>query len=252
MSCNNNNKCVNSLGCSNVCPDFLIKRHNTKPSLELTIKDCNNPVDLTDTIVEVSMWINAKIKTNIIETDTYFALADNIGFDQINEGDIILVDRTRLPEHMLVIGFDENNKYLQVQRGYQGTTASKIKKGTKLRILRFLNAVGSTEMTLTDITQEDGSILTDVLTESKLIYDWSFADTCLPGCYLLEFKLLKTIDAEPLTDTLTLSVPSLSFVSYDPSDIAWNTSSNIEWARRYPDDKEGYIIQIVDTPIENG
>lgn len=251
MACNSNTNCLDKFGCpSDVCPDFVIKRHDTKPPLEIIIKDCGEPVDLTDTVVEVSMWLRAKFKAAVPSTQNYFSLADDIGFEQVNIGDIVVVDRVRSPEQMLVTAFDETNKLIEVQRAYNGTTADNYKKGQKVRIFRFLNAVGETQMTLQDVTQEDGSVLEDVLTESKLIYEWAAADTCLPGCYYLEFKLLKMLGtAVPFLGPLSLA-PSIipSFISYSPSQIACDLGAGVEWVRRYPEDREGFLIQIIDSP----
>jgi hypothetical protein len=122
----------NSLNCdSSVCADFVIKRNDTRPSFKVSVSDCDGALDLTDEnlVLEVNMWTNARLKTSIDSGDTYFRLADDIGFDQIMQNDIIVVDRPRLPEQMLVTGFDETNKLVQVQRGYHGTTAQSYKKG---------------------------------------------------------------------------------------------------------------------------
>lgn len=254
MSCSNNrtsSSCPDRFGCSSdVCPDFIIKRHSTKPALEVIVKDCNEPIDLEDTVLEVSMWATGKLKAALTADAEYFALADGIGFEQANVGDIIVVDRARHPEQMLVTAFDEANKYIEVQRGYNGTTADAYKKGTKVRIFRFLNAVGETQMTLRDILQEDGTTEEDVLVESKLIYEWSAADTCLPGCYYLELKLLKMLGTVSSFMGSLSAVPSVvpSFISYSPSQIACDLGEGVEWVRRFPEDREGFVIQVVDSP----
>lgn len=250
MACGTNTTCTDKFGCpSGVCPDFIIKRHNTKPPLEAIIKDCGESIDLTDTVVEASMWLRAKFKNAVPADQNYFALADDIGFEQANVGDIVVVERVRAPEQMLITAFDETNRFIEVQRGYNGTIADAYKKGTKIRIFRFLNAVGETQMTLQDVQQEDGTVEQDVLTESKLIYEWAAADTCLPGCYYLEFKLLKMLGTATPFAPLSLT-PSVipSFISYSPSQIACDLGSGVEWARRYPEDREGFLIQIVDSP----
>jgi hypothetical protein len=121
-------------------------------------------------------------------------LADNIGFNQIMIGDIIQMDRVRQPEYMLVTGFDEENHYVRVDRGYRGTTPGNWKKGNKMRIFRILNGTAETELVFEDITEPDGTTQKDVLTEAYLVYNWKAEDTCLPGCYWLEFKVLKMKD----------------------------------------------------------
>lgn len=222
--------CSNTLGCTvctESCPDlfgcnsdvdFCVKRFDSKPPFKIELNDCDGPFDLTDLVAEVNMWANAKLKTAILSTDTQFALVDNIGFEQILIGDVIWMDRVRSPEQMLVTGFDEINSLVFVQRGYNGTTASDWKKGTKLKIFRFFNAAAQTEMILEDITQIDGTILQDQLIQSFLVYDWGPQDTATPGCYYLEFKLIKM------------------------------DGCAIEWIRRFPSEKAGFVIRILNTP----
>jgi len=247
------NSCVNEFGCSSdVCPDFVIKRYDTKPFLEVKVEDCDGPLDLTDTVVEISMWAKARLKAAITKDDTYFALADNIGFQQCAVGDIIVVEQIRLPEQMLITGFDESNKLIQVQRGYGGTVAQDYKKGTQLKIFRVLNSSGTTEMVLKDILKVDGTTDEDVLVESKLVYEWLSQDTCLPGCYYLEMKLLKMVTSGSAMSVLSafgLS-PSFtpSFTTPDPTNMGCVLPDSVEWIRRFPTNSEGYLIQITNSP----
>ena len=194
-SCRSQDSCVSKDGCpTNVCPDFVIRRHDTRPPLKVAVEDCEGAMDLQGLVIEVNMWALGKLKCAITDSETYFPLADNIGFNQIMMGDIIVMDRVRLPERMLVTGFDEANSLVRVQRGYHGTTPSAWKKGDKLRIFRVLNAPAETELSFEDTTEVDGTVTKDVLQEASLIYEWQPEDTCLPGCYWLEFKILKMID----------------------------------------------------------
>lgn len=193
--CQNQCGCVNTDGCpDNVCPDFMIRRHDTKPAFKVSVEDCDGPLDLQGLVVEVSIWALAKLKTAIGTDDDYFALADNIGFNQIMMGDIIIMDRARNPEHMLVTGFDETNNLVRVQRAYHGTSVSSWKKGTSMRIFRTMSAPAQSEMSFEDVQEVDGTITKDVLQASYLVYEWQAEDTCLSGCYWLEFKVLKMID----------------------------------------------------------
>lgn len=193
--CSPQNQCPDALGCPpGVCPDFIIRRHDTKPPLKIAVEDCNGPMDLRGLVVEVSMWALGKLKAALDKTTEYFRLADDVGFEQIMIGDIIVMDRVRLPERMLVTGFDEENKLVRVQRGYHGTTPSNWKKGAKLRIFRILNAPAYAEVSLEDTRDVDGTLNKDQITGAYLMYDWQPEDTCLPGCYYLSFKVLKMID----------------------------------------------------------
>lgn len=241
--------CPDKFGCiEGVCPDFSIKRHDTKPPLRIAVEDCDGPLDLSDEnlIVEVNMWAKAKLKKEITNSDTYFALADNIGFEQILAGDIIVMDRVRGPEHMLVTGFDENLKLVQVQRAYHGTQASSWKKGTPLRIFRLMNAPASIETELDDLTQEDGTVLEDQVVATYLVYNWSPEATCTPGCYWLEFKLLK-MQEESVT-MLSATTPSQT-PSFTPSNSPTHCGlgDGVEWARRFPSNGEAFLIKIEDS-----
>lgn len=258
ISCStNSSSCSSKFGCpdfsSGICPDFRIKRHDTRPAFELTIKDCNLPINLDDTVVEATMWANAKFKSAVAKTDTYFALADNIGFEQSIVGDIIVVtNQVRAPEQMLVTGFDEDNKLIRVQRSYNGSEARAYKRGSKIKIFRFINSVGSTEMTLTDILQVDGTTTEDVLTKSKLIYEWDAQDTCVPGCYYLELKLLKMSSsggASLLSSSYFLAASVVpSFVTPSAATLGCELGDGVEWVRRFPVDKEGFLIEVIDSP----
>jgi hypothetical protein len=107
-SSSTSSSCPDKFGClPGVCPDLTIKRHDTKPPFRVSVADCDGPLDLQDEslVLEVNMWAKGRLKAAITDSDTYFALADNIGFEQIMVGDVIVCDRARLPEHMLVIGF---------------------------------------------------------------------------------------------------------------------------------------------------
>ena len=246
MGCtsNNNTGCVDQYNCgNNDCPDFKIRRNDTKPDLRVKVEDCDGPLNLTDLVLEASMWANGKLKSAITDSDTYISLADNIGFNQIMIGDVIVIDRPRQSEHLLVTAFDETNYFVEVQRGYHGTLAQSWKKGQSLKIIKFMNVSASTEMIVEDIINIDGTTTNDVLTESYLVYNWQPADTCLPGCYLLEFKLMKMVT--PVTVDI-MTTPSFT----DPSLVNYHCTlpTNVEWIRRFPVDAEGYKIKIYDSP----
>lgn len=238
--------CPDLLGCiPGVCPDFEIKRHDTYPSFVVAVSDCEGPLDLEDTVLEVSMWAKGKLKRNITASDEYFALANDIGFQQSLVGDIILMDRARGPEMMLVTGHDETNKLIHVQRAYHGTSASAYKKGTALKLFRTLNSVGSTNMVRETVEQLDGTT-EETLTESQLIYAFNSNDTCLPGCYWMEFKLLKMdVSGSMWINSLSI-VPT--FTSVTPSQNGCYLGNNVVSERRFPVNAEGFLIKINDSP----
>lgn len=277
--------CPDQYGCiSGVCPDFTVRRHDTKPPFKVKMEDCDGPMDLTGLILEATMWAKGKFKRTLEVTDTYFALADNIGFNQIMVGDIIIMDRSRLPEHMLVTGFDENNRLVLVERGYHGTTPQKWKKGSPLRIMKFMGATAQTEMIYQDIIEMDGTTTQNVLVDSFFVYEWGPNDTCLPGCYYLEFKLIKMLDAvvpepdldlnddgdidvvinpsvitwvpseivlpdiTPSPSTISGIVPSFTPPTDTPSTFGCGVGAGVDWVRRFPVDQEGFLIKIFDSP----
>lgn len=241
--------CPDQLGCvPGICPDFTLRRHDTKPAFKVKMEDCDGPMDLTDLILEATMWAKAKLKKTITPSDTYFALADNIGFNQIMVGDIIFMDQARLPEKMLVIAFDETNRLIEVQRGYHGTSIQTWKKGTPLRIMKFIGATAETEMLYQDILEMDGTTTPNVLMDSFFVYEWGPTDTCLPGCYYLEFKLLKLLDVAPIMPLADPIVPSFTDPSLTPVDFGCGLGIGVEWVRRFPVDSEGFLIKITDSP----
>ena len=274
MSCNTKSiACTSSSGCTpscpdeygciaGVCPDFVIKRHDTKPSFKVKIDDCDGPLDLTDLVLEASMWAKAKLKTALDLNDTVLGFADGIGFGQVMVGDVIQMDQARLPEKMLVLGFDEVNRLIHVQRGYHGTPIQTWKRGTSLRIIKFSNVTASTEMVYQDILEIDGTTTPDVLVSSFFVYDWASEDTCLPGCYYMEFQLIKmvaplmalsNVPSDQIPSNLVPSgiVPSFTDASLTPSSFGCSTDASIEWIRRFPVDSEGFLIKIADSPTLN-
>jgi len=222
--------CPDEFGCiAGICPDFTIKRNDTMPAFRVSVEDENGPIDLTDLVLEASMWAKAKLKKDITDSDTWLQFADNIGFQQGLVGDTIVLDRVRGPEHMRIIGFDEAGKRVEVERGVHGTTPSAWKKGTPLRIFRFISAPATTEMIIEDIQQVDGSTLCDQLIESFLVYNWTSNDTCVPGCFYLEFKLLSM-------DPNSIVVPSVTPICFSGVGVAW--------VRRFPVCGDGFLIKI--------
>lgn len=218
------------------CADFTIKRHDTRPPFMVDITDCDNPIDLSNLVVEASMWLNTKLKTAVTPTATSIQFADNIGFEQINMNTIIQVGDGRAFERMLVESIDEEQKIVNVFRGQMDTTAYSWKKGTAIKLLRFLNNPAIGELEYKDIEQLDGTVLEHQLVRSTLIYEWASDDTCLQGKYFLEFKIM-----EMCTD----NCPPVA--SNEPN-YHCSLGSNVLWARRFPVDKEGFIIEVFDSP----
>jgi hypothetical protein len=98
-----------------------------------------------------------------------------------------------------------------------------------------------------DIPQVDGTTKTDVITRSSLVYEWLSADTCLPGCYWFEFKLLKMMDSDMMPVSNSISTP-ISFISYAPSQAGCGIGEGVQWVQRYPTNSDGFLIRIIDSP----
>lgn len=249
--------CLDKLGCpQGVCPDFEVRRYDTEPPFILSVSDCNGPLDLADSVVEVNMWAKAKLKTAINSVTTTLSFSESIGFEQVQVGDIILVDRKRNPEQMVITSFDEDEKTLQVQRGFANTIATSYTKGTGLRIFRILNGVGETNMVRENVEQLDGTVETGVLTDAQLLYHWQPENTCLPGCYYFEWKLLKIQRSlfvpTAIVDSVVIEVLGKKAAdAYSPTftlSPQCQLSGEVESVRRFPLQGEGYLVKIIDSP----
>ncbi len=220
------------------CADFTIKRHDTRPVFKVDITDCESPIDLTDLVIEASMWTNAKLKLAITTLSTTVSFADNIGFEQINLDTIIQVGDGRAFERMLIESIDEEAKTITVLRGQLDTQIYNWKKGTVVKLLRFLNNPASGELKYEDVEHLDGTVLTNQLVRSTLVYEWLPGDTCMTGKYFFEFKILKML----LTDSTTTS-SQISSVNYH-----CGIGAGVEWVRRFPSDRQGFLIEVFDSP----
>lgn len=221
VGCNStSSECQGSKDCPGV-PDLCIKRRDNRPSLKISMTDCDGVVDLSDEnlVLEASMWFDAKLKSQMDESGTEFSFADNVGFDQIIEGDIVITGRARDPEKMLVTSINESARSVSVQRAHLGTNAQVWPKGTTLRVFRFIDQPGQIESVFDDVTQADGNT-TNELTDTFLVFNWTENHTSMPGCYWLEFKL----------------------IMISPS------TGQVEWTKRIPLSADGFVINIIDSP----
>lgn len=232
--CPTNTQCPGKDGCiPGVCPDFSIKRNDTMPPFRVSVTDENgDPMDLTGLVLEASMWAKAKLARNITATDTSIRLAKDIGFEQALVDDIIVMDRVRSPEHMRITGFDEVNNLILVERGFNSTVPSAYRRNTGLKIFRFMSSPGTTEMVLDNQTQIDGTVVCDQLIESFLVYNWDVRDTCVPGCFCFEFKLLSV-------DPNSIVIPSVIPDCF--------LGIGVQWARRFPLCGD-FIIKVCNSP----
>jgi hypothetical protein len=235
--CDNQGLCY---GTPPSCPDFIIKQHDTRPAFKVNITDCDLPVDLTDLIIEASMWTNTKLKINIESNTATITFADNIGFEQINYDTIIQIGNGRLFERMLIKEIHDFDNTITVIRGQLNTGAYKWKKGTQIKLLRFLNNPAIGEMNYQDIEQIDGTALKNQLVASTLVYEWLTGDTCMCGKYFLEFKALSV---GPTRDNSINFGSNTNLVNYH-----CDNGADIQWVRRYPNDREGFLIQVNGSP----
>jgi hypothetical protein len=204
-------------------PDLCIKRHDTRPSLKVSMSDCEGPVDLADEgiAVEASMWFDAKLKGDLTSLATEIRFADDIGFDSVAVGDKILTSKSRSPESMLVTSVNESSKTVTVLRAQGGTTAQAWPKGSQLSVFRFMDEPAQIESILEDVEDLEGSV-SEVLVDTLLVFDWTSSHTSVPGCYWVEFKVLK--------------------ISGAPG------SEVIEWIKRVPLASQGFMVRVIDSP----
>jgi hypothetical protein len=222
IGCGSTTNCSESTtGCPDgVTPDFCIKRNDTSPPFKINLEDCDGVVDLTENYaLQVNMWISAKLKKAIDDAETVISFADNIGFDQIKQNDILVMSRARNPEKMLITGFNEANKTVTVTRAYDSTIAQSWVKGSSFRVFRLVDEEADIESVFEDVQKEDGTLLENQLTSTFLTYKWNEDSTSLPGCYWLEFKLTQ-LD-ENLSEILSV--------------------------RRFPSTGEGFLIRVIDS-----
>jgi hypothetical protein len=171
-------------------------------------------------LLEASMWFDAKLKADINESATQIKFADNVGFDSVLVGDVIATSSVRSSELMLVTGVDDASMTIQVSRGHEGTASIPWKKGVTLFVFRFRDEPAQIESVYEQSESIiDGSI-SEVLSDTVLQFQWSGSHTAAPGCYWIEFKILK-IDPE---------------------------SGDVEWTKRVPIDTSGFMVKILDSP----
>jgi hypothetical protein len=222
IGCSNSNNCLDAqTGCPDgVAPDFCLKRNDTTPPFKINLEDCDGVVDLTENYaLQVSMWISSKLKKSINSTETTISFADNIGFDQVKQNNILIMNRARNPEKMQIISFNENEKTIVVTRGYDNTTPQSWAKGSSFRVFRLSEEDAEIESVFESVEKEDGTILEDQLSATFLSFSWTEDSTSLPGCYWLEFKLTEL--NEDLSEVLSV--------------------------RRFPSSGEGFLVKVNDS-----
>ena len=228
-------------GTTAVCPDFTTKQHSTYPPLKIQVFDCgDSPYDMKDLVVEASMWSVAKLKADITTTTDLLQFADNIGYNTVGTTSILHLSTGRDFERMTITGFDDVNKIIQVERGACSTLVRPWKKGTPIKILRFLSRAAYAELIYENQEQIGGTIQENVLTKSFLLYDWQPEDVCFAGRYFFEFKVLKMNLLTNLTNEGVISVNEL--------DYHCGLGFGVEWARRFPVEKDGFVIEVLPSP----
>jgi hypothetical protein len=224
--CSQNNNCSGLYNCpSDRFTDFCIKRYDTAPSLKMSVENYDDSLDFSQGNFElkVSIWLNCKLKKNITDSETEIQLADNIGFHQIALNNVLVLNRARNPEKLLVTGFVESENKIVVQRGYDSTTPQAWNKGNSITAFRVIDDDAEIELVLEDVTKEDGTIIQDEVVDTLFTYNWSEEATSLPGCYFLEFKL--TEYEEGTSDVISI--------------------------RKVPVQNEGLLIGVLDSPTES-
>jgi hypothetical protein len=208
------------MACSDSKYDFIIKRNSTQPSLRLKVYDCDwSPIDLSKFEITASMWANAKLKKDISNSDFEILLADNVGLSAVVPGDVILLKSTGAHELVQVASIVDNA--IMVTRGYFETTPASWKKGTSIKIIKIMNSSATYDLVREDVIKLDGTKELNVLVESYLVYNWFVDDTRVPGEYYLEFKVIEK-----------------------------NAQDEIISSRKYPSEKEGIYLNILDNNLE--
>jgi hypothetical protein len=185
------------------------------------MSDCDGPIDLTEEgiVLEASMWFDAKLKASLDSSATELKFADDIGFDSVRVGDVIMTARSRSPEKMLVTAIDEASRTVDVERGHAGTNAQDWDKGTGLKVFRFSDEPAVVESVLENVDSLDGSV-SEELADTLLVFNWTGDQTSMPGCYWFEFKILKVSEE----------------------------TDEVEWVKRVPLSSEGFVVNIIDSP----
>jgi len=208
------------MACADSKYDFIIKRNSTQPSLRLKVYDCDwSPIDLSKFEITASMWANAKLKKDINDSDFEILLANNVGLSAVVPGDVILLKNTGT--HELVQVASIVNNAVMVTRGYFETTSTSWKKGTSIKIIKIMNSGATHDLVKEDVMKLDGTKELNVLVESYLVYNWFVDDTRVPGEYYLEFKVIER-----------------------------NAQDEIISSRKYPSEKEGIYLNILDNNLE--
>ena len=206
--------------CTDSKYDFIIKRNSTQPSLRLKVYDCDwSPIDLSKYEITASMWANAKLKKDISDSDFEILLADNVGLSAVIPGDVILLKNSAAHELVQVSSIVNNS--IMITRGYFETTPSSWKKGTSIKIIKIMNSSATYDLVREDVLKLDGKKELNVLVESYLVYNWFVDDTRVPGEYYLEFKVIER-----------------------------NAENEIIYSSKYPSEKEGVYLNILDNNLE--
>lgn len=212
--------CLGS-GCESP-PDFCIKRGDSRPSYRVSVEDCDGAVDISDEnlVIDASMWFDARLKSALDPSSSSISFADNIGFERVSVGDVVVASSPRNAERMLVLGIDESARTVEVERGYASTTVQEWPRGSSLCVFRFVDEPAEAEAVLEQFEEVDGT-LSERLSESFVVFNWKPEHTSVPGCYWLEFK----------------------FTMMDGSSVAWT--------KKVPLSRRGFLVNVVDTPTNN-
>lgn len=205
---------------NNYIYDFVIKRNSTQPSIRLKIYDCDmSPIDLSNKEITANMWSNAKLKKDISNSESEILLADNIGLNTVVPEDILLLKS--VSDHELVQVTEIVDNTIIVERGYFDTTAVNWRKGTNIKVIKIMNSGATYDLVREDVIKLNGTVEQNVLVESYLVYNWFLDDTRVPGQYYFEFKVVEK-----------------------------NEAGEIISSRKYPEEKEGILVNILDNNLE--
>lgn len=198
--------------------DYLIKKSDTFPPISYIIPDCEGiNLDQDNLVVEVNMWANSNLANSLSQTDTNIKFKKNYNITCVEVNNYILLKKYNSFEYLKVISV--NHDTIEVTRGELGSAIRAWEKGNQLKIIKLFGIEGEKKILYNNYINLKGES-ENTVSGQELIYNWAEEDTSNPGEYFLEFKLIK------------------------------KNNNLIEWTKKFPSEKDGIRLQIVDNSIE--
>jgi len=206
------------MSCKNQNFDYIIKKNDTLPSILYKISNCEN-IDLNQNnlIIKANMWANSSLANAISSTETNIKLKNNYNISAASVEDYILIKKHNYFEYLKVESISDDDIY--VSRGQLSSTPRNWGKYTQIKIIKIVDVECEKEITYNEAINLNGE-KENIVSQQNLIYNWFAGDTSNPGEYFLEFEVTK------------------------------NNGGITEWTKKFPSEKEGIKIQIIDNNLE--